>query len=176
VQLSEQAQQKAQSDQVKQIAQRFVQDHERMNQQLKQVAQQLGVQVPQTLPSMKQEELQIFSSLSGKEFDQHYVAHMNAMHAHDVAAFEGTSSLSQNAPVKQFATENLPTLQQHYQMVRQVAQGFGISTQGADATPAGAHLPGTVGGEGVAPTGTGVSNPANGAGGNTSADRPAPAK
>ena len=143
VELSQQAQQKAQNDQVKQLAQHLIQDHQQMNQKLQQTAQQLGVQIPQSLPRMKQEEIRIKSSLSAREFEQHYVAGMNASHAKDVACFEAASALSQNPQVKQFATESLPKLREHRQMARQSAMALGIRLHDSDeAVPAGAHLHG----------------------------------
>jgi putative membrane protein len=143
VELSQQAQQKAQSDQVKQLAQHLIQDHQQMNQRLQQTAQQLGVQIPQSLTRMKQEEIRVLASLSSREFEQHYVANMNAGHAKDIACFEAASSLSQNPQVKQFATEFLPKLREHRQMVRQSETALGMNLQGDEAIPAGAHLRGT---------------------------------
>ncbi len=144
VQLSQQAEQKSQNPRVKELAQHLIQDHQQMNQQLQQTAQQLNLRVPQSLPQIKQEEIQILASLPAQDFDQQYIAKMNEGHAKDVACFEAASTLSKNQQVKQFASTNLPKLQQHRHMVRQLAGEVGINFRSSDeATPAGAHLPGS---------------------------------
>lgn len=144
VQISQQVEQKSQSEQVKQLAQRLIQDHEQLNQKLQQVAGQAGVQVPQSLPQMKVEEIRILTSQSGPELDRQFLSHMNADHAKDVACFQAESSLSQNQAVKQFASSSLPVLQQHWQMIRQVASASGVMLgEQQEAMPAAARLRGS---------------------------------
>ncbi len=143
VNLSQIAQSRSSDPQVQKLAARMIQDHDTLNQRLQQTGQELGVQVPQSVPSMKYQEAQIFSSLSGKTLDQQYLADMNASHAKAIACFEAASTLSQNPRVKQLATETLPTLHEHRRMVQQVASSMGINfRQGDEAMPAGAHMRG----------------------------------
>jgi putative membrane protein len=120
-QLAQLAQQKSQSPEVKQIAQKIMQDHAKGMQQAKQVAQQLGVDVPQQLPAEKQEMLQVFQNLSGQEFDQHYLSHQKAAHAKDVMKYRDVAKMAKNEQVKQYAQEQLPMLQQHFQQVMAAA-------------------------------------------------------
>ena len=160
--LAQQAQQKAQNPQVKQLAQRILQDHQQASQQLMQVAQKLQVELPQGLPSMKQQELQIIGQLDSQVFDQKFVCKMDELHAHDVAAFRNASQIAQSPDVKQFASQTLPKLQQHHQLVQQTGSAVGLS--GMDAQPAGGRIQGITPGSG-SDSGTGGAPPRTG--GNT---------
>jgi putative membrane protein len=142
IQSGQAAQQKSQNDQVKQIAQKMVDDHTKAKQQLQQVAQQLQVQLPEQLPRMKQAELQIMSALPADQFDKNYLAHLQAAHAKDVTKFNSVSQLSQNDQVKQFAQQTLPVLQQHAQQVNQTATAMGLPN-GMEAIQAGAKIQGS---------------------------------
>jgi putative membrane protein len=144
MQLSQHAQQKAQSPEVKQLAQMIMQDHRQASQQLQKVAQQIGVQLPQGLPSMKMQEIQILSSLPAEQFEKQYVAQMNELHAKDVACFGAQMSLAQNEQVKQFVTQTLPRLQQHQQHVLQTASAMGLANPG-EAVQAGSRQTGATG-------------------------------
>ena len=139
MQLSQQAMQKAQSQEVKQLAQQITRDHQQAGQQLQQVAQKMQVQVPQGLPSIKQQELQILTSLPAEQFEKQYVAKMNAAHAMDVTAFGQQAQLAQSQELKQFVTQQLPKLQQHQQQVIQTAAAVGVISPDA-AQQAGARI------------------------------------
>jgi len=141
IQLGRIAQQKSQDPQVKQIAERMVRDHEKASQQLRQTAQQANLQIPQSssLPELKQQELTVFRSLDGKDFDKQYISHLRAGHAKDVSKYQDVSQMAKNDQVKQFASQTLPTLQQHQQHVEQAAMALGMPS-GMEAQPAGARI------------------------------------
>ena len=150
VQFAQQAAQKSQSAEIKDLAQRLVADHEKMNQQLQQVAQQLGVKLPTSLPHMKQQELQLFGSLSGRQYDQHFIVHMHAAHMKNIVCFKAAAQLSPSPQVKQFAQDSLPTLRAHHELLMKCGVASGIE-QGDDAIPAGAKIPANTDGKDVAP-------------------------
>jgi putative membrane protein len=131
IQLSQLAAQKAQDEKVKQFAQKMVQDHTKAGEELKQLAQSKGVQLPQQLPEMKQEELQIFQSLSGAEFDQAYKSCMKVGHAKNVAAFEEKSKHAKDAELKAWTAKTLPVLKQHKQHVMAMTGDKGDEAQTA---------------------------------------------
>jgi len=144
--LSEIAGEKSQNAQVKQIAQRIAQGHQQMQQELQQVAKQVDVQIPQTEPMQENGLVELFNSLAGDQFDQRYVAFLNASHAGGVAAFEAEARIAQAAPVKEFALQQLPKLREHYQQVQQTAAALGVIAPG-EAVPAGGRIRGGAGGE-----------------------------
>src|SRR5205085_6568020 len=83
IQLAQLAQQKASSDQVKQFAQRMIDDHTKLDAQMKPMAQQFGVDAPTEL-SVKHKAVQTkLQTLSGDKFDEEYVKAMVSDHRED---------------------------------------------------------------------------------------------
>src|SRR5258708_22471067 len=73
VQLGQLAQQKSQSEDVKQFGQKMVEDHTRLGDQMKPIAQQLGVKEPNG-PSKNDKQLMAkLEGVSGQQFDQAYI-------------------------------------------------------------------------------------------------------
>jgi len=140
--LAQMAQQKSQDQQVKQLAERILQDHQQAGQQLQQVAQKLQVEVPQGLPSVKQQELQIIGGMESKMFDQKFVSCMDEHHAKDVTCFRNTAQTAQSPDVKQFASQTLPKLQEHWQLTKRTATAVGLPSDN-EAQPAGGRIQGT---------------------------------
>jgi putative membrane protein len=142
IQLGQLALKNSQDDQVKQIAQKMIDDHQKAQQQLQQVAQQIGVQLPQSAPMTKMAEMKVFESLNGKPFDQMYVSHLRAAHAKCVSETTDVAQLAKNDQVKQYAAQQLPILQEHSQRLQQAAVALGLPSS-AEAQTAGAHIGGT---------------------------------
>ena len=148
IELAQLAQQKAENQQVKQVAQQIMQDHQKLGDQLKQVAQQENLQIPESmpLPPMKQQEKKVMESLSGQQFDQAYISGMKAAHAAAVSKYEDVSKTAQDGAVKQFASEALPSLQRHFQMINTAAQAVGLSAcRQQRSRPGWCDAPGLVG-------------------------------
>jgi putative membrane protein len=121
VELGNLAKEKAQSDQVKQFAQRMVDDHGKANKELKSIAQQKGITLPTSLPAKEQKTKDKLSSLSGEQFDHAYMQHMLMDHKKDVAEFKKASTTCKDNDIKEFAGKTLPTLQDHLKEAQQIA-------------------------------------------------------
>ena len=141
-QLAEAGAQQASDQQVKQFAQQMADDHKNANDQVKQVAQKIGANVPQALPEMKQKELDAIKAQQGKDFDQAFLSCMKALHLADVSSFADKAQIAKNQDVKNLAQQLLPKLQQHQQHVLMLAQAQGLPTTGAEAQQAGATISG----------------------------------
>jgi len=150
IQLAQQAQQKAQSPQVKQLAQQIVQDHQSAQQQLQQTAQALRLQLPQGIQSIEQQKIQIMASLPSDQFDKQFVSHNQAAHAKAVTKYQAVSQLAQNDQVKQYASQTLPRLQHHFQQANAAAAAVGLPSAGSEAQPASGQIP---------PSGSGTAAP-----------------
>lgn len=138
-QLADQVAQKAQNPQVKTLAQQISKDHKDANQKLQPVAQQLGIEIPQSLPRGEQMKIQIMASLPADKLEKAYVAGMHADHARDVLKYQSVARSSENAGVKQYAQQVLPVLQQHHEQVMQTAQAIGVPAD-MEAVTAGAKI------------------------------------
>ncbi|HSZ61230.1 MAG TPA: DUF4142 domain-containing protein [Terriglobales bacterium] len=113
VELGKLAVQKASSDDVKRFGQRMIDDHSKANNNLKQVASALGVNLPQHLSAKDEATRERLAKLSGDQFDKAYVRDMVRDHKVDVAAFRTESSTGRDASLKSFAMQLLPTLRDH---------------------------------------------------------------
>lgn len=121
VQLGQLAVQKAENPDVKAFGQHMVDDHTKANDQLKQIASQEGITLPTTLDQkdvLLQTKLQ---SLSGRQFDKAYMTAMVKDHQKDVKEFEKESKSGSDVQIKAFASQTLPTLQNHLQMAESTA-------------------------------------------------------
>jgi putative membrane protein len=120
VELGQLAAQKASDQEVKDFANRMVQDHQKANDQLKQVAQQENVPVP-TEPNAAEKAIKNrLEKLSGASFDKAYMRHMVQDHTKDVSEFQKESTAAKDDNVKQFASQTLPTLQDHLKQAKQI--------------------------------------------------------
>jgi len=130
VQLGQLAQQKSQSDDVKQFGQKMVQDHTQLGDQMKPIAQQLGVKEPKG-PSKKDKELYAkLEALSGPQFDEAYIQAMVKDHKQDLKEFKDAAQTAQNPNVKQAAQQGAGVISQHLQMIQQIAQTHNVATDG----------------------------------------------
>ncbi len=112
------AQQKAQAPEVKQFADRMVRDHTKANDQLKQIASSKQVQLPDKMDKSAQKEMDKLQKLSGAQFDEEYMKHEVSDHKKDVKEFQKEAKSAKDADVKRFASDTLPTLEEHLKMAQ----------------------------------------------------------
>jgi putative membrane protein len=122
VELGQLATSNAESQEVKDFGQRMVTDHSKANDQLKQVAEQKGVTLPADLPAKEKALKDHLSKLKGEQFDRAYMQHMVMDHKKDVAEFKKASASCKDPDVKNFASQTLPTLEDHLKQAQQVAK------------------------------------------------------
>lgn len=129
VQLGQLAQQKSQSPDVKQFGQKMVEDHTQLAEQIKPIAQQLGVKEPKG-PSKKDKQLIAkLEGLSGPQFDEAYIQAMVKDHKEDLKEFKDEAQAAQNQNVKQAAQQGAGVVAQHLQMIQQIAQSHNVATE-----------------------------------------------
>ena len=149
VELGRLAVEKASNAEVKQFGQRMVDDHGKANEQLSSIAQQKNVQVATELTGKAKADQDRLSKLSGEQFDRAYMQLMVQDHRKDVAEFRKQSTKAKDADVKSFASQTLPTLEDHLKLAEQTQSALG----GARATS------GKSGGSTSTPKGTGGTQP-----------------
>ena len=127
VQLGQLAQQKSQSDDVKQFGQKMVQDHTQLGDQMKPIAQQLGVKPPDG-PSKKDKEMVAkLEALSGPQFDEAYIQAMLKDHKKDLSDFKDEAQATQNPALKQTAQQGSTVIAGHLQAIQQIAQSHNVT-------------------------------------------------
>jgi predicted outer membrane protein len=92
VKLGELAAQKGKRDDVKEFGQMMVKDHTAINDDLKALAAQKGVTLPDSLDAKHQGIVDKMTALTGSEFDNAYVADMIKDHKMDAKAFKAESA------------------------------------------------------------------------------------
>jgi putative membrane protein len=121
VELGKLATEKASSDDVKKFGQRMVDDHSKANDELKQLASSKGVEVPTNLSAKDKATKDRLSKLSGEQFDKAYMNDMVKDHTQDVSEFKKESTSAKDPEVKNFASQTLPTLEDHLKQARSIA-------------------------------------------------------
>ena len=131
VQLAQLAQQKSQSQDVKQFAQKLANDHSQMNQKwFDPVARQMRVSEPKG-PSKKDKKLiEKLQSLNGDEFDKEYITAMLKDHQDDLKKFKQEADASQDPALKQIAQLGSTVISNHLQLAEQVAKNHNIPVEG----------------------------------------------
>lgn len=120
VQMSGIATEKGQSAEVKAFAQKMINEHSRANNDLRDLAKRIGATPIGGTSVEQQKEMDELRKLSDAAFDKQYVKAMVADHEKDVAVFQKQSQGGANTDLKKFATETLPTLKMHLQMVKEL--------------------------------------------------------
>jgi putative membrane protein len=121
VKLGQLAEEKGSNDSVKNFGKRM-ENHSAANDKLQALVQKDGINVPSTLSAEDQREYDRLSGLSGAQFDRAYAQAMVQDHQKDIAAFKQEASNGQNPDLKNFASQTLPTLQEHLRMAQQMQQ------------------------------------------------------
>ena len=121
VELGQLATQKAFSEEVKKFGQRMVDDHTKAYEQLKQVAAEKNIDVPQQLDAKDKATKAHLEKLSGQQFDRLYMKDMVRDHQKDVAEFERESKIAKDPAIKNFAQQTLPILKDHLKEAEKIA-------------------------------------------------------
>jgi predicted outer membrane protein len=146
LQLAREVMQKTENEQVKKMAQQMIDSLQKTHGQLQQVAQALGLQLPQTLAQAAIQEVNIVAALPADQVDKQYTAAVQADNAQDLSQYESQAAIAQDPRVRDFAKGQVPAIQQRAQGANDVARGMDMPGRG-DAQPAGATIKGK-GGDG----------------------------
>jgi putative membrane protein len=129
VQLGQIALQKSSNDDVKQFAQRMVDDHTKLGDEMKQVAQQLNVKMPDSPSGKDKSAMAKLQAMNGDEFDKTYIKDMVKDHEQDDKDFKAEAKNTTNPAVKQVATQGSQVIEEHLQMIQQIAQKNNVASK-----------------------------------------------
>ena len=104
---------KAQAQDVKDLANTEVHDHELVGQKLRSIASANGVDLPPQLNADFQQRVDHLSGLSDAAFDQAYLQEMGKIHALDGAAFAQEAKSGQNTDLRAFGAETVRIVERH---------------------------------------------------------------
>jgi putative membrane protein len=125
---------KAQSPAVKQFAQKMVDDHTKMLNDLHSLAQKKGVALPQSASLMDKAEMTMLERASGADFDKKYMEQMVKDHQKDVKDVENIASKARDPEFKAAVQQAHGKIQEHLAMAERIARGAG--TGASSSSPA----------------------------------------
>lgn len=122
VELSHAVQGRLMDSDLKEFAERMVNDHSKANAELTKLAQQKGMTPPSETDAAHKDKKSQLEQLSGPELDRRYLECMVKDHEEAVALFQKEAASGQDLGIKSFAQNTLPTLRDHLDRVRRIDQ------------------------------------------------------
>jgi putative membrane protein len=104
-------------DDVKHFGQMMVKDHKAVNNDLKALAAQKGVSLPERMDAKHQAMVDKLTGLTGSAFDDAYVVAMIKGHIKDDKAFKAESNVTQDADIRVFLDKSIPVVESHLQQI-----------------------------------------------------------
>ncbi len=115
---------KSQNGEIKTFAQQMVTDHTKANQKLADIARKLDIEVPDEA-ALTDKVKKMILEWRDESFDKSYVNNQVDAHEKAVELFKKEASSSDKAELKAFASETLPTLEQHLQHAKELQAKHG---------------------------------------------------
>ncbi len=130
IQSSQIALQKSNNQQIKSFAQRMIDDHTKINNQLKDLLKQANMQEPSSeLDSQHQAMLNKLKNESGTKFERTYVKDQRNGHKQAVRLLEGYSKSGTNETLKKFASDSLPIIKEHLKLAEALPSGGNLTAK-----------------------------------------------
>ena len=118
---------------VKDFAQKMIDDHGAANAKLESIAGEQKLKVPSELDAQHKAELDKLQQAKAP-VDQPYVEMQRSAHTDAVGLFEAYAKDGDNAQLKSFAQETLPTLKMHKDMIEKIATTTGTTSAATSST------------------------------------------
>jgi putative membrane protein len=129
VELGKIAAEKGVNDKVKAFGRQMQEDHGKANEELKTIAANKGVQIPQALEGKQKKTVDRLSKLSGPEFDRQYTRTMIEDHKEGLKAFQREADKGKDPDVKQFASKYVPMIKKHLEMAQTTAEQLKVASK-----------------------------------------------
>jgi putative membrane protein len=120
VELGTMALTRAASPEVKQFAQKIIDEHTRSNNELKALAQKKNITLPTTMGDEHKRKYENLQEKTGPDFDKEYMDLMVKDHKDDIREFEEQVEDGSDLEIKEWASSKLPTLRNHLEEAERV--------------------------------------------------------
>ncbi len=112
---------KARSPQVQAFAQRMIEDHTRIGEELLALANARNYKPPNEPSMLQKGKEMVIGGMADETFDRRYVHQMGVeAHQDTIRLFEKAASEARDPEVKAFAAKHLPALRQHLEVAREL--------------------------------------------------------
>ncbi|WP_329083508.1 MULTISPECIES: DUF4142 domain-containing protein [unclassified Streptosporangium] len=102
---------------VRDLGERFVVDHTNLDQAVRQVADRLGVKLPDQPTAAQREQLDKLTTLSGADFDKAWISEELEGHRETLTAIDKEIKSGSSPEVKKLATDARPIVQEHVDLL-----------------------------------------------------------
>lgn len=127
VELGKLAAEKGGSEYVRKFGQRMADDHSKAGDELKAIAQRKSIAWPTDIDANEKALHDRLSKLSGEAFDRSYMQAMVDGHRKVANEFRTESRAGKDADVKAWATQTLPTVEEHLKLAEGTPKAVGTS-------------------------------------------------
>jgi putative membrane protein len=124
VELGKAARIQATNQRVKNYGEMMDHDHTLANDQLKTIAENKNVKIPDRLSSEKQKHVDMMKARKGNDFDKSYMDMMVNDHKKDIKEFEEASEKATDPDLKAFASKTLPVLKMHLDSAKAIQKSL----------------------------------------------------
>jgi putative membrane protein len=129
---------KAQDPKVKEFAQHMVDDHTKMLDEVKQLAQSKNVELPNAPDAKHQKLMKKLQGLSGEKFDREYMQAMVKDHRDSLKLAQRTAKGAKDEELKSAAQKAAPEIQDHLKMAQDISKSEKRSATGRTGGNSGA--------------------------------------
>ena len=129
---------KAQDPKVKEFAQHMVDDHTKMLDEVKQLAQSKNVELPSAPDAKHQKLMKKLQGLSGEKFDREYMQAMVKDHRDSLKLAQRTAKGAKDEQLKSAAQKAAPEIQDHLKMAQDISKSEKRSATGRTGAKSGA--------------------------------------
>jgi putative membrane protein len=123
------AQEKGNSQQVKDFGAMMVKDHTAANDKLQSIASSKKITLPTSASVAQMATEAKFKLLSGETFDKSYVKSQVSAHRKTLALFQKEASSGRDSDAKAFASATLSTLRSHLKAITSIAKNMGVKVK-----------------------------------------------
>ncbi len=122
--LSQLGAQRATNPELKRFSQQMIDEHTRMNNNLRAICAQKGMRIPEMVDVRAQFCAQSLAGLSGERFDRCYAKAQLVAHMEAVAAFEAEAERGLDPNLKALAAQALPKIKAHLEQIEPIAERY----------------------------------------------------
>lgn len=135
VQLAALAKTKAVNKRVRNYAAMMIEDHKKINAELKKIATAKNITLPQALSEEAKDDIERLNKKEKTDFDRTYINMMVKDHKNAIDKFENMAKDCKDPALKSFITETLPILKKHRDSANALDKLFATGTQEPTPVP-----------------------------------------
>jgi len=122
--LSQLGVQRATDPELKRFSQQMIEEHTRLNNELRTLTAQKGIRIPEMVDVRSQFCAQSLAGLSGEKFDKCYAKAQLVAHMEALGAFEAEAERGLDPDVKAMAARAVPKIKEHLEMIKPIAKKY----------------------------------------------------